>query len=90
MPGTSLSDNVATYEELILSRDLPGSIIIAGSGAVGMKFGYVLTNSGAEMTIAEFVPRALPNEDTDTSKVVKSRLNGSYGCLGLKISCGCR
>ncbi|MBV8786642.1 MAG: FAD-dependent oxidoreductase, partial [Mycobacterium sp.] len=33
VPGTSLSANVVTYEELILSRELPESIIIAGCGA---------------------------------------------------------
>jgi len=33
---------VVTYEELILSRELPESIIIAGAGAIGIEFGYVL------------------------------------------------
>ena len=42
VPGTSLSENVVTYEKQILSRDLPGSIVIAGAGAIGMEFGYVL------------------------------------------------
>jgi dihydrolipoamide dehydrogenase len=50
VPGTSLSENVVTYEELILSRDLPESIIIAGAGAVGMEFGYVLPNEDAEVS----------------------------------------
>ncbi len=39
VPGTKLSDNVVTYEKLILTRDLPSSIIIAGAGAIGMEFG---------------------------------------------------
>ena len=42
VPGTSLSENVVTYEEQILSRELPSSIVIAGAGAIGMEFGYVL------------------------------------------------
>lgn len=71
VPGTSLSDNVVTYEELILSRGLPGSIIIAGAGAVGTEFGYVMTNFGVDVTIVEFMPRALPNEDADTSKEIE-------------------
>ncbi len=33
LPGTSLSENVVTYEEQILTRDLPGSILIVGAGA---------------------------------------------------------
>lgn len=32
VPGTSLSENVVTYEELIMSRELPQSIVIAGCG----------------------------------------------------------
>jgi dihydrolipoamide dehydrogenase len=35
LPGTSLSERVVTYEEQILTEELPGSIIIAGSGAIG-------------------------------------------------------
>src|SRR5947209_18515741 len=37
VPGTSLSQNVVTYEELILSRELPESIVIAGAGAIGIE-----------------------------------------------------
>ena len=65
VPGTSLSKNVVTYEELILSRELPESIVIAGAGAIGMEFGYVLKNYGVDVTIVEFLPRALPNEDAE-------------------------
>ncbi|MDT5264590.1 MAG: dihydrolipoamide dehydrogenase, partial [Mycobacterium sp.] len=46
VPGTSLSENVVTYEEQILARELPGSIVIAGAGAIGMEFGYVMSNYG--------------------------------------------
>src|SRR5688572_24430164 len=38
VPGTELSENVVTYEEQILSEELPGSIVIAGSGAIGVEF----------------------------------------------------
>src|SRR4030088_3380480 len=37
VPGTSLSENVVTYEEQILARELPKSIVIAGAGAIGME-----------------------------------------------------
>ena len=73
VPGTSLSANVVTYEELILTRELPGSIIIAGAGAIGMEFGYVLANYGVEVTIVEFLPRALPNEDAEVSKEIEKQ-----------------
>jgi dihydrolipoamide dehydrogenase len=84
VPGTSLSENVVTYEELILSRDLPESIIIAGAGAIGMEFGYVLTNYGVDVTIVEFLPRALPNEDAEVSREIEKQFHK----LGVKILTG--
>lgn len=84
VPGTSLSKNVVTYESQILSRELPGSIIIAGAGAIGMEFAYVLKNYGVDVTIVEFLPRALPNEDAEVSKEIEKQ----YKKLGVKILTG--
>ncbi|ORB48059.1 dihydrolipoyl dehydrogenase [Mycobacterium persicum] len=84
VPGTSLSANVVTYEEQILSRELPKSIIIAGAGAIGMEFGYVLKNYGVDVTIVEFLPRALPNEDAEVSKEIEKQ----FKKLGVKILTG--
>ncbi|OBF10851.1 dihydrolipoyl dehydrogenase [Mycobacterium sp. ACS4054] len=84
VPGTSLSTNVVTYEEQILSRELPESIVIAGAGAIGMEFGYVLKNYGVDVTIVEFLPRALPNEDADVSKEIEKQ----FKKLGIKILTG--
>ena len=84
VPGTSLSENVVTYEKQIMSRDLPGSIIIAGAGAIGMEFAYVLKNYGVDVTIVEFLPRALPNEDAEVSKEIEKQ----YKKLGVKILTG--
>jgi dihydrolipoamide dehydrogenase len=84
VPGTSLSQNVVTYEELIMSRDLPSSIIIAGAGAIGMEFGYVLKNYGVDATIVEFLPRALPNEDAEVSKEIEKQ----FKKLGVNVLTG--
>ncbi|ORA31063.1 dihydrolipoyl dehydrogenase [Mycobacteroides abscessus] len=84
VPGTSLSENVVTYEKQILTRELPGSIIIAGAGAIGMEFAYVLKNYGVDVTIVEFLPRALPNEDAEVSKEIEKQ----YKKLGVKILTG--
>lgn len=84
IPGTELSDNVVTYETQIMERDLPGSIIIAGAGAIGMEFAYVLKNYGVDVTIVEFLPRALPNEDAEVSKEIEKQ----YKKLGVKILTG--
>jgi dihydrolipoamide dehydrogenase len=81
IPGTTLSDRVVTYEEQILTDDLPGSIIIAGSGAIGVEFAYVMTNYGVDVTIVEFLDRMVPTEDADVSK----ELLKQYKKLGVKV-----
>src|SRR5690606_25714871 len=78
LPGVSLSENVVTFEEQIMSRELPKSIVIVGAGAIGMEFAYVLSNYGVKVTIVEFLDRALPNEDADVSKEIAKQYKG-YG-----------
>src|SRR5690606_19445086 len=78
LPGVELSENVVTYEEQILSRELPESIVIVGAGAIGMEFAYVMTNYGVKVTIIEFLDRALPNEDADVSKEITKQYK-KYG-----------
>src|SRR6476469_6169351 len=81
IPGVSVSTNVVTYEEQILDPNLPGSIIIAGSGAIGVEFAYVLKNFGVDVTIVEFLDRMVPTEDADISK----ELLRHYKKLGVKV-----
>ncbi|MDR1998694.1 MAG: dihydrolipoyl dehydrogenase [Frankiaceae bacterium] len=81
LPGVELSDNVVTYETQIMTRELPGSIVIVGAGAIGMEFGYVLRNYGVQVTIVEFLDRALPNEDADVSTEIARQ----YKKLGIDI-----
>ncbi|YAL82065.1 dihydrolipoyl dehydrogenase [Dermacoccaceae bacterium W4C1] len=81
LPGVEVSKNVVTYEEQILDADLPGSIIIAGSGAIGVEFAYVLKNFGVDVTIVEFADRMVPTEDAEVSK----ELAKQYKKLGVKV-----
>src|SRR6476646_5795692 len=81
IPGTTLSDRVVTYEEQILTDQLPGSIVITGSGAIGVEFAYVLKNFGVDVTIVEFLDRMVPTEDADVSK----ELLKHYKKLGVKV-----
>ncbi|KQR20884.1 dihydrolipoyl dehydrogenase [Microbacterium sp. Leaf151] len=76
LPGVTLSENVVTYEEQILTRELPESIVIVGAGAIGMEFAYVMTNYGVKVTIIEFLDRALPNEDAEVSKEIQKQYKG--------------
>jgi dihydrolipoamide dehydrogenase len=81
LPGTTLSERVVTYEEQILTRELPRSIIVAGAGAIGVEFAYVLRNYGVEVTIVEFLDRMLPLEDEEVSKELAKR----YRKLGVDV-----
>jgi dihydrolipoamide dehydrogenase len=81
IPGTSLSERVVTYEEQILDEQLPGSIVIAGSGAIGVEFAYVMKNFGVDVTIVEFLDRMVPTEDAEISK----ELLKHYKKLGVKV-----
>jgi len=81
LPGMSVSENVVTYEEQILDEELPGSIVIGGSGAIGVEFAYVMKNFGVEVTIVEFLDRMVPTEDADVSK----ELLKHYKKLGVKV-----
>ncbi len=78
LPGVQLSENVVTFEEQIMTRELPDSIVIVGAGAIGMEFAYVLSNYGVKVTIIEFLDRALPNEDADVSKEIAKQYK-NYG-----------
>jgi len=81
LPGTSLSERVVTYEEQILTEQLPESVIIAGAGAIGVEFAYVLHNYGVQVTIVEFLDRMVPLEDADVSKELAKR----YKRLGIEV-----
>ncbi|CUR60824.1 Dihydrolipoyl dehydrogenase [metagenome] len=81
VPGVELSENVVTYEEQILTDQLPSSIVIGGSGAIGVEFAYVMANFGVDVTIVEFLDRMVPTEDADISK----ELAKHYKKLGVKV-----
>ena len=81
IPGTKLSERVVTYEEQILTDQLPGSIVIAGSGAIGVEFAYVMKNFGVDVTIVEFLDRMVPTEDAEVSK----ELLKHYKKLGVNV-----
>lgn len=81
LPGVQVSKNVVTYEEQILEAEVPDSIIIAGSGAIGVEFAYILKNFGVDVTIVEFLDRMVPTEDPEVSK----ELARHYKKLGVKV-----
>ncbi|GAV40107.1 dihydrolipoyl dehydrogenase [Streptomyces acidiscabies] len=81
LPGTKKSERVVTYEEQILADDLPRSIVIAGAGAIGIEFAYVLHNYGVKVTVVEFLDRVAPLEDAEVS----AELAKQYRKLGIDV-----
>ncbi len=86
LPGTQLSERVVTYEEQIMEDNLPASVIIAGAGAIGVEFAYIMRNYGVDVTIVEFLDRILPLEDPEIS----AELAKAYKKLGIKLLTGTR
>jgi len=81
IPGSKLSERVVTYEEQIMQDNLPSSIIIAGAGAIGVEFAYVMHNYDVDVTIVEFLDRVVPLEDEEVS----AELHKQYQRSGIKI-----
>ncbi|MFF3661156.1 dihydrolipoyl dehydrogenase [Streptomyces olivochromogenes] len=73
LPGTTLGKRVVTFEEQILSDSLPSSLIIAGAGAIGVEFAYLLRSYGVEVTLVEFLGRIAPLEDAEVSAELTKR-----------------
>lgn len=84
LPGMTISERVVTYEEQIMTDHVPGRILIVGAGAIGIEFAYVMKNYGAEVTVVEFLDRALPLEDEEVSR----ELEKQYKKLGVNIITG--
>ncbi len=56
------------YREAMVLPQQPKSMIVVGSGAIGVEFAYVYNAMGTKVTIVEFMPRIVPVEDEDISK----------------------
>ena len=72
---------VIGYREAMVLPVQPKSIIIVGSGAIGVEFAYVYNSLGTKVTIVEFLPRIVPVEDEDISK----ELEKQYKKQGIEI-----
>ena len=57
--------------EAMTLPSLPESMIIIGSGAIGIEFAYIYNSFGTKVTVIESLPRILPNEDDDSSQALE-------------------
>ena len=75
IPGiTPDGERVLTYREAIVLREVPQSVVIVGAGPIGMEFAHVWHTYGAEVTVVEMLPHALPLEDEEVSAEVERAL----------------
>lgn len=69
------------YREAMTLDRQPGSMIVVGSGAIGSEFANFYQSIGTSVTLVEFLPRIVPNEDEEVSK----QLERSFKKLKMKI-----
>jgi dihydrolipoamide dehydrogenase len=61
------------YREAMILPQLPKSMIIVGSGAIGVEFAYFYNSMGTKVTVVEFLPRIVPVEDEEISKELEKQ-----------------
>ena len=62
------SEKVVTYSEAIMQDKLPKSVVVIGSGAIGVEFTTIWNAYGVDVTIVEMLPKIVPLEDEEISK----------------------
>jgi dihydrolipoamide dehydrogenase len=85
VPGIELDrQRIITSDEAIHMKEIPKSLVIMGSGAVGVEFGSIFRRFGSEVTIVELLPRLVPVED----EAVSTELERSFKKQGIKVMTG--
>lgn len=72
------------YREALSLSKLPKSMVVVGSGAIGVEFAYFYKSMGVDVTIVEYMPNIVPVEDEEVSK----QLERSFKKQGMKIMTG--
>ncbi|MDZ4716569.1 MAG: dihydrolipoyl dehydrogenase [Cytophagales bacterium] len=62
---------IVGYREAMVLPKRPQSMLVVGSGAIGVEFAYFFNTIGTEVTIVEFLPRIVPVEDEEVSKALE-------------------
>ncbi|HEY7499779.1 MAG TPA: dihydrolipoyl dehydrogenase [Vicinamibacterales bacterium] len=82
VPGIEIDrKRIITSDEAIGLKDVPTSIVILGSGAVGVEFASIFRRFGSDVTIVELLPRLVPVED----EAVSAELEKSFKRQGIKV-----
>ncbi len=82
LPNLPIDDKyIIGYRKAMALETQPKSMIIVGSGAIGVEFAYFYNTMGTKVTIVEYLPRIVPVEDEEVSK----QLEKSYKKAGIDI-----
>ena len=87
LPGLKPDDRILTNIEVLSLDSIPKSLIVIGSGAVGVEFASIYKSFGADVTILEMLPRYVPVEDEEVSKELMRvyRKRGINGYVNAKV-----
>jgi dihydrolipoamide dehydrogenase len=82
LPGLQPDDRILTNIEILSLNTIPKSLVVIGSGAVGVEFASVYRSFGAEVTVIEMLPRLVPVEDEEVSKeLLRAYKKKSINCF---------
>lgn len=75
-----------TYFDAMVPEKMPKSLLVMGSGAIGIEFASFYRTMGAEVTVVEVLPQILPVEDEEIAAIARKR----FEKLGMKIMSGAK
>jgi dihydrolipoamide dehydrogenase len=84
LPGLEPGERIWTYKEAMVPPAIPRSLLVVGSGAIGIEFASFYRDMGAEVTVVEVLDRVLPVEDEEISAFARK----SFEKQGIKIYTG--
>ena len=87
IPGIEPDKNqIWTYYEAMVPQTMPKSLLVMGSGAIGIEFASFYRTMGAEVTVIELLPQILPVEDAEIAGLARKRFEKQ----GIKILTGAK
>jgi dihydrolipoamide dehydrogenase len=85
LPGIELDgERIIEYRRAMTLPAQPKSLVVLGAGAIGVEFASFYRSLGVDVTIVEFMPRLVPNEDAEVSK----ELARAFDKRGIKLLVG--
>lgn len=84
LPNISFTSNIWSYREAMTPKELPKSLAVIGSGAIGVEFANFYNSLGVDVTVIELADKILPLEDNEISDYAKNEFEKQ----GIKFQIG--